>query len=238
MANPLETGEPGATPADDPAAADPRQQRRPWVPIRALSQRHRTRLATHLLSLTADDRYLRFGYAASDEQVGRYVDNIDFRRDEVFGIYNRRLELVAAAHLAYEADPVRPHAMQRAEFGVSVLPTHRGRGFGARLFEHAMLHARNRGVDTLIVHALSENAAMLHIARAAGASVQRDGSESEALLSLPPDDLGSHVGELIGERAASLDYQIKWGGKRLSTLLAGPGEVSAHALDEQADRPE
>jgi hypothetical protein len=79
---------------------------------------------------------------------------------------------------------------------------------------------------------------MLHIARAAGATVHRDGPESEALLSLPPDDLGSHVGELIGERAASLDYQLKWGGKRLSALIGGPGEVSAHALNEEADRPE
>ena len=238
MAHPSDEGELRGT-GVVPEVDTPRQpQRRPWVPIRSLSQRHRDRLATHLLALPPDDRYLRFGYAATDEQVSRYVDNIDFRRDEVFGIYNRRLELVATAHLAYEIDSTRTDALRRAEFGVSVLSAHRGRGFGARLFEHAMLHARNRGVDTLIVHALSENAAMLHIARAAGATVHRDGPESEALLSLPPDDLGSHVGELIGERAASLDYRLKWGGKRLSALIGGPAEVSAHALDDQTDRRE
>lgn len=238
MANPLEEGEARDVVGAPEADGQRHKQRRPWVPIRALSQRHRDRLAKHLLALAPDDRYLRFGYAASDEQVSRYVDNIDFRRDEVFGIYNRRLELVAVAHLAYEIDPQRKDALRRAEFGVSVLHSHRGRGFGARLFEHAMLHARNRGVDTLIIHALSENAAMLHIARSAGATVQRDGSESEAYVNLPPDDLGSHVGELIGERAASLDYRLKWGGKRLSALIGGPDEVAAHVLKEGSGGPD
>ena len=47
-----------------------------------------------------------------------------------------------------------------------------------------MLHARNRGVQTLFIHALSENTAMLRIARNAGATVERDGPESEAWLRL------------------------------------------------------
>ena len=41
-----------------------------------------------------------------------------------------------------------------AEFGVSVASHLRGRGYGDRLFDHAALHARNRGIDTLLVHAL------------------------------------------------------------------------------------
>lgn len=71
------------------------------VPIRELSERHRARIRAHLLKLTEGDRYLRFGYAANDEQVQRYADNLDFARDDIFGIFNRRLELIAMAHLAY-----------------------------------------------------------------------------------------------------------------------------------------
>jgi hypothetical protein len=55
----------------------------------------------HLLALPPPDRYLRFGYAASDEQIGRYVDQLNFERDELFGIFNRKLELIAMAHLAF-----------------------------------------------------------------------------------------------------------------------------------------
>ena len=147
----------------------------------------------HLLriceALPEQDRYLRFGYQATDEQIDRYVESIDFERDEVFGVFNRRLELIATAHLAFDVRRRVTDGRSTAEFGVSVLPTARGRGFGARLFDHAMLRARNRGVDTLVIHALSENAAMLAIARKAGAKVERDGSEAQACLKLPPDTL-------------------------------------------------
>ena len=72
-----------------------------------------------------------------------------------------------------------------------------------------MLHARNRGVVSIFIHALSENTAMLKIARDAGATVHRDGSESEAWLALPPDSIASHLDEFLGERAAELDYRLK-----------------------------
>jgi len=48
------------------------------------------------------------------------------------------------------------------------------------------MHARNEGVSMVFIHALTENTAMLKIARKAGATVQRDGSESEAYLEIPP----------------------------------------------------
>ncbi|MEN9886644.1 MAG: hypothetical protein RL758_1222, partial [Pseudomonadota bacterium] len=70
------------------------------IPIRKLNSWHRGRIEEHLLALEPSDRYLRFGYAASNEQIHRYVAGIDFRRDDVFGIYNRKLQLVAMAHLA------------------------------------------------------------------------------------------------------------------------------------------
>jgi hypothetical protein len=44
------------------------------VPIRSLGANHRGRIAQHLLSLEPQDRYLRFGYAAQDQQIDRYVD--------------------------------------------------------------------------------------------------------------------------------------------------------------------
>ena len=43
------------------------------VPIRSLGPTNRARIASHLLALDAQDRYLRFGYTATDEQIQRYV---------------------------------------------------------------------------------------------------------------------------------------------------------------------
>lgn len=199
-------------PADQPVRpqAQPRPTAKRWIPIRSLAERHRPRILAHLMALPEHDRYLRFGYAASDAQIARYVELIDFTHDEVFGVFNRRLELIALAHLAGLAN------VREAEFGVSVLPTARSRGYGARLFDHAVLHARNGGVDALLIHALTENSAMLRIARNAGANVERDGGEALARLRLPPDNLRSHLDAFIESSAAEVDYRLKAQGLRLS----------------------
>ena len=198
---------------------------RSWIPIRSVGARHRGRILEHLLALDERSRYLRFGYPATDGQIGRYVDSLDFQQDEVLGIFNRRLEIVALAHLAYRGADQSRGRDATAEFGVSVLPSARRRGFGQRLFEHATLHARNRGVGLLFIHALSENTAMLRIARNAGATVERDGSESEAWLKLPRDSFASHVDEALGHRAAELDYRWKAYHHHADALLQPPAEA-------------
>lgn len=225
----MSSREPSASPAPSSAWNPARALKRwaAWVPIRSLARRHRRRIAQHLLSLGPRDRYLRFGYPATDEQIQKYAMGLDFQRDEVLGIFNRKLQLIAMAHLAYEPAPQIAGKPAMAEFGVSVLDTARGRGFGARLFEAAALHARNRGIDTLFIHALSENAPMLAIARKAGAKVERDGSESEAWLRLPPDSVSSHVDEAIERHMAELDFQFKRHMRTLGDIIDGVGEVKS-----------
>ena len=198
------------------------------VPIRSLGLGQRDRIAKHLLSLDAHDRYLRFGYPANDEQIGRYVAQLDFERDELFGIFNRRLELIAMAHLAFIPEP---GATPGAEFGVSVLKKARGRGYGARLFERAVMHARNEGVELMFIHALSENVAMIKIARNAGATLERAGSETEAYLRLPPATLDSRVTELLEEQLAQTDYRLKKQARNFFDLLADVQEIRSGASD-------
>lgn len=192
------------------------------VPIRSLGPGHREKIAEHLLALDEHDRYLRFGYVATDEQIHRYVAALNFDRDEIFGIFNRWLSLVAIAHLAFSD---QPQSASCAEFGVSVSKHARGRGYGARLFDRAVMHARNEGVELLFVHALSENAAMIRIARNAGATLERDGSETEAHLRLPPATLDSRVTELLEEQIAQTDYRLKQQARQFWDFLAGVQEV-------------
>ena len=214
QASPVSTDAPAAVPAP-----------LPWIPIRSLSAHHRDAVHAHLVALPERDRYLRFGYPATDEQIRRYVDSLDFDHDEVFGVFDRKLDIVALAHIAYP-DPGLEGRFP-AEFGGSVLPHLRGRGFGTRLFAHAVLHTRNRGIGTLFIHALSENTTMLHIARSAGAIVERAGGESDAYLRLPQDTFASHAEALVGEGAAALDYGFKQQARLVDTLLDAIGEVKA-----------
>jgi GNAT superfamily N-acetyltransferase len=192
------------------------------VPIRSLGPSHRARITSHLLALDEHDRYLRFGYAATDEQIQRYVAGLDFGRDEIFGVYNRKLELIAMAHLAFSEDP---SLRSCAEFGVSVLKKARSHGYGTRLFDRAVMHARNEGVEMLFIHALSENTAMLKIARNSGATLERAGSETDAHLRLPPATLDSRVTELLAEQLAQSDYRLKVQAKNFWDFLTGVQEV-------------
>ncbi len=192
------------------------------VPIRSLGPNHRERITQHLLALSPQDRYLRFGYAAQEAQIRAYADKLDFARDEIYGIYNRSLMLIAMAHLAFAAESQCENC---AEFGVSVLSEARGNGYGTQLFDRAITHARNKGVDLMFIHALSENVPMLKIARNAGALVERDGSETEAYLRLPPGDLDSRFTEAVEDRLAEVDFQLKLQAKRFWGFLSQVQEV-------------
>ena len=192
------------------------------VPIREIGPRYREPIARHLLALTPHDRYLRFGYAANDNQIRQYVATLNFERDQVFGIFNRRLELIAMAHLAYPSDMVQAGF---AEFGVSVATHARGRGYGARLFERAAIHAVNDGVKTLYIHALSENTPLLRIARKAGAVVECTGSESEAHLTLPEASFATRISELLAGQVGQVDYSLKTGASLMREALATAQEV-------------
>jgi hypothetical protein len=127
------------------------------------------------------------------------------------------LQLIAMAHLAYSVDS---HFAACAEFGVSVLTSARGRGLGRLLFERAVMHARNEGVSMMFIHALSENTAMIKIARRAGAVIEQEAGEAQAYLRLPAATFDSRVAEMIEEQIAQTDYKLKSQARQFLRFLA------------------
>jgi GNAT superfamily N-acetyltransferase len=192
------------------------------IPIAPLGSEHLPQILKHLQALSEHDRYLRFGYTATDDHIQRYVDGLKFERDEIYGVFNIELDIIAMAHLALMKDAGREFS---AEFGVSVSAQVRGRGYGARLFERAVIHARNEKVYQMYIHALSENAPMIRIARKGGARIERDGSETEAYLRLPKRDLDSRVTEFVADQYAKTNYSIKEDAKRFWDFLAKVQEI-------------
>jgi predicted acetyltransferase len=180
------------------------------VPICHLRPYNLPDIQKHLLSLNAKDRYLRFGYAANDEHIKSYVRSLNFERDEIYGIFNRDLQILAMAHLTFNIQASGTTTQQMAaEFGVSVHSSSRGRGYGYHLFQRALMHARNANAATILIHALSENAPMLKIARKAGATLERDGAETQALLKVPRGSLRTRIAELFTDQYAQTNYSIK-----------------------------
>jgi GNAT superfamily N-acetyltransferase len=173
------------------------------IHIRELSRLDRPALEPHFLALDGEDRRLRFGMPIKDDAIRAYVTRIDFEHDAVFGVYDDALHLIGAAHVA--------RSDGHAELGVSVLPGHRGRGIGGALLARARLRARNWGVRALFMHCLTENGAMMHLARKQDMEIVVESGEADAWLRLSPADASSHFGEVFAQRVALFDYALKQG---------------------------
>lgn len=146
--------------------------------ITSLKQQARRGILRHFVALTSEDRRLRFGRAVGDDVLARYVADLDFARDGLFGVRDGRRRLVGVAHVAITGD--------RAEIGLSIAAQARGRGLGTDLFLHAAAYARERGVERIDMHFLTENRAMQRIAAQAGMRVDSQGGDSAAFLAMRP----------------------------------------------------
>jgi RimJ/RimL family protein N-acetyltransferase len=166
-----------------------------------LDEADRPAVRAHLLALGADDRRLRFGFMARDAAIERYVASIDFSRDAVFGVNGETRNFEGIAHLALNNN--------HAELGLSVLPLYRERGIGTALVSRAAVHARNRQINVLFMQCLSENRAIMRIARALGMYVVTEGVESEASLALPAADALSVTCELVADQIALCDAALR-----------------------------
>lgn len=181
------------------------------VLVRELSRSEGPALERHFLLLQPEDRRLRFGVPLADAAVREYVARIDFERDALFGVADDELQLLGAGHLA--------RADAHAELGVSVLPGHRGRGIGGALLARAHMHARNWGMRSLFMHCLTENGAMMRLARKQQMELVVEAGEADAWLKLAPGDAASYFGEVFAQRVALFDYALKRG-----RALLAPGK--------------
>ena len=164
----------------------------------------RPALRAHFLALGSEDRRLRFGYIARDTSIERYVNDIDFNRDAVFGVQSELgdgLQFEGITHLALDKN--------HAEIGVSVLEHARGRGIGSALVSRAAVHARNRGIEVLFMQCLSENGAIMRIARTLGMKVVTEGSDSEASMALPAANAASIMREAVTDQIALCDAALR-----------------------------
>jgi len=195
------------------------------IPVRELHAGHKDEILNHLLQLNDEDRRLRFGTQTPDEVIAHYVEHLDFNKDTVFGIFNDDLKLIGMAHLAYL--PESKNQARAAEFGVSVLPEGRAQGLGTALLQRSAVHSRNTRIETLYVHCLASNKAMMYLAQKAGMRVEYAYGDADAYLKLSPASPATIVEEAANEQWADLDYAMKSNLKKTNQawwwLLGRPG---------------
>lgn len=167
--------------------------------FRALWTFDREAYLAHLLRLTPTDRLSRFQYAATDAQIERHVDEFLKGGGHVIGWFIDG-ELRGAAEVALLRDGVS------AEAAFEVEGDWRGRGVGAELVGRALLWARNRGVQRLMIHTTRRNTAMLKAATQRGAVFEFDLSEADGVIEAPRASWRSHLREVRFEERGVLRW--------------------------------
>jgi RimJ/RimL family protein N-acetyltransferase len=169
---------------------------------------HQHKLHEHLLRLTVDDRYLRFGSAFNDTAIRHYTEHIHLDADDVFAVLDSDLQIAAMAHVAY-ADTHQQSGVNVAELGVSVDASHRGKHYALALMHRAIVHARAREVSRFFIHALSQNTPMLRLASKVGMTIDMQGDEASGYLLLPPADLSTLVDDALSDGRASVELEVR-----------------------------
>lgn len=135
----------------------------------------------HIYLLNKEDRYLRFAYPASDENISTYVhrsiSTVNSREvaNFWFGIKQGEV-LVATLHLSTFQDG--------AEFAFTTHAEHRGRKLGQLLFARGYQLVTEFSITKIYMNCLSSNAAMRHIAKKFGLAVMTQGPDCEASVSI------------------------------------------------------
>ena len=190
-----------------------------------LRESDRAALEAHFLALDGEDRRLRFGSPIRDAVLREYVARLDFGRDGLFAVQDDYFHLLAVVHVAFSGE--------NAELGLSVLGGRRGLGLGSALFTRAVIHLRNRGAAEVFVHCLSENGAMMHLARKHGMRVIPEGAETEARLELDPATPHSHYLEWMHDHHARALQTVRHN-LRLSRVMLGIFAPGRSALSARA----
>lgn len=172
--------------------------------IRRLWSTDKTILRAHFDRLEPDTRRLRFGTAVSPAFLADYADhalNID---NIVYGAFiDGTLRGVGELRALLGQWP------KRAEIALSVETGWQHAGIGDALFSRMVAAAQNRGVRTLFMQCLRENAPMRRLAQRHAAALSFELGEVEATLDPPWPTPLSLAEEIMGDTRTYLRAMLQ-----------------------------
>jgi GNAT superfamily N-acetyltransferase len=139
----------------------------------------------HLLTLSADDRVLRFNTTAPDNAVVAYCGRWNFAGDIVEGAWDGE-QLVGVLHL-----PVFKVGKDLVgELGVSVDARCRSHGIATKLVARTVEGSRGLGLDRIYINFLTRNRPMACVARRFTNDIVLDRDETVATIRLDAVQIG------------------------------------------------
>ena len=176
--------------------------------VTTLDEEDRSKIESHLLRLSKEDRYLRFFAALGDSQIKHYASTIDLKKGKAFGIITLPdRKLVALAHVS-EIEKSDHRVI--AEMGVSVDADVRVQGLGKRLMDRTVTYCQTHGINTLFMSCLRENKVMQKLAKDFDLRIVLDAGEAMAELDLDTlDKVKAMPKEMLYQQISLFDKAFK-----------------------------
>jgi RimJ/RimL family protein N-acetyltransferase len=180
--------------------------------------------ATHLKRLSETDRYTRFCYNIKDEAIDQFILSILYHPDD-HHLFTATLDdnILGFGHLAREGD--------NWELAVSVEGSHQGKGVADKIMNFMIDWGTTRGVHSVFMHCITQNAKIQHLARKHGLRmVERDGAEVTSRVDLPLPTPMNYTADFMREQRELLE-QMTDIQRKLFANLNPLTYVKEHTLD-------
>jgi len=158
--------------------------------IRELFEEDVQLLLAFFLCLPAADRYHRFGRPMTDESISAYVARLAWTDSVFLGAFDRGAKLVGLLELA--------DVRNGAEIAIVVDPSARGKGLGKALMDRALLKAKVRGAERVVLLCHMHNEPMRRLAHSAGLHAHLEDGEVEGSLAFAQAQLVDRTDDVIG----------------------------------------
>ena len=158
---------------------------------------------THIKSLDADSKVLRFGYPISEDMITAFCKRVgdDYQNHTIFTVENAGLNFVGIGHIAKDDDEM--------ELAFSVLKEYQGLGIGDALMRRCIQWCRTHNLLHGKMVCLSRNHAIKRLCLKNGIHLHSEMGEITGQVNLDMPDIATYVNENIDSNLAMLDYMGK-----------------------------
>ena len=193
--------------------------------IRELYEEESDRVQRFLLALPDQDRYLRFGRPMTDNALRQYVACIDWDESVLLGAFDKHAELVGILELADIGN--------LSEIAIAVAPATGPRGIGKALMDRALLKAKVRGRDKVVLLCQRSNGPMRRLARSAGLEASVEEGEISGSLELAEAGLADITEDATRAAIGNATYATLLATRAWADLFASTAQVSRRMLPER-----
>lgn len=164
--------------------------------IKMLGTWDKEEIIKHLIGLDNKSNRLRFGIYKNEESIKKYVEGINFTTDRLYGAFDGNVNIVGFIHIA---NLTKNNAV---EIGISVDNEYRKLHIGSKLFKKAINFCKLYNIRNLYSCCLTENSAMMHMAKRENMEIEYYSGEVEAHMSInakarPDEYFNEFIDEVI-----------------------------------------